>query len=297
MKHITVLQAEAVDALDLSPGSIVVDATFGGGGHAREILSRLDATGTYIGIDADDTAFSESIREEFSAYPASTHLVTDNFRNVSDILMRLDIPQVDAILADFGWRSEQFQDNQKGFSFNDSSMPLMTYGDPEQYLFTAYDIVNDWEEENIADVIYGYGEERGSRRIAKAIVEAREIEPISSSTHLAEIVKEALPSFLAKKRVHPATKTFQALRIAVNDELGAIESLILNGFAHLKPDGTMAVITFHSIEDRLVKNLFKAFTRDQQAELYSKKPLVPSDEEQKTNPRSRSAKLRALKKV
>lgn len=297
MKHVTVLKTEAVDALNLKSDSVVVDCTFGAGGHAREILEHLGKDGTYVGIDADSSAFTEEVLAELEQYPATVHPVVDNFRNIGDVLQSLGIEEVDAILADFGWRTDQFMAGNKGFSFTDESLPLMTYGDPSQYTFTAHEIINEWDEENIADIIYGYGEERGSRRIAKAIVEAREHAEITTSAELAQIVTDALPAFLQKKRIHPATKTFQALRIAVNDELKAIEALILNGFDHLKVGGRMSLITFHSLEDRLVKQQFASYVRDQHGELVFKKPLQPTPEEINHNPRARSAKLRAIEKV
>lgn len=296
MKHITVLKTEAIDALDLQSNSVVIDCTFGSGGHAREILSRLGKEGVYVGIDADVTAFAPH-QAELESFAATVHLVPDNFRHITAIMLRLGLSRVDAILADFGWRSEQFSEGKKGFSFQDNSTPLMTYGDPATYPFTASDIVNDWDEENIADVIYGYGEERASRRIARAIVAARDQARITSSVQLAEIIESAMGKGGRKSRIHPATKTFQALRIAVNDELKAIETLILDGFTILRPGGRMALITFHSLEDRLVKNLFRTYTRDHVAELVTKKPQVPSREEVLENPRARSAKLRTLIKT
>lgn len=295
MKHITVLLHEAVEALELTPSSVVVDATFGSGGHAREILKQLGPDGVYIGIDADASAF-ELAREEIESFEATTHLVVDNFRSLGSILDRLQIEKVDAVLADLGWRTEQFTEGDRGFSFNDEHALTMTYGDPALYTFTAHDIVNFWDENNIADVIYGYGEERGSRRIARAIVEAREEKTIETAAELAAIVKEALPARFQNPRIHPATKTFQALRIAVNDELGALELLLHDGFVRLHEGGRMAIITFHSIEDRVVKHIFKAFTDEHSAEKITKKPIVPTDEEVKENPRARSAKLRVIQK-
>lgn len=295
MKHVTVLLNEAVDALDLQEDSIVVDCTFGSGGHAKEILSRLGKNGTYIGIDADASAFLNS-DIDFESYESTTHTVVDNFRSLNQTLTNLKIERVDAVLADLGWRTEQFTEGGKGFSFHEDSTLLMTYGNPSNYTFTAYDIVNEWDENNIADVIYGYGEERGSRRIAKAIVDYRQEEEIKTAKQLAEIVSEALPKRLRNPRIHPATKTFQALRIAVNDELGALETLITDGFVSLAHGGKMAIITFHSIEDRMVKQLFKSYVHDKTANQITKKPITASDEEREANPRARSAKLRVIEK-
>lgn len=297
MKHVTVLAEQAVDALNIASDSVVVDCTFGSAGHACAIFSRLGTDGTYIGIDADQTAFSEENIQKLASYKATKHFVTNNFRHIADILAELHIDSVDAILADFGWRMEQFSNGGKGFSFNDHSKLLMTYGDPKEYEFTAHDIINQWEEEHIADILYGYGEERNSRKIAKAIVEKRKDKSIETAVELAEVVQNALPGFMQNRRTHPATKTFQALRIAVNDELGAIESLVLNGFTSLSRSGRMAMITFHSIEDRLVKRLFKNYIQAHTALKVTKKPIVPTYDQIRINPRARSAKLRVIEKA
>lgn len=296
MKHVTVLQTEAIDALNISHDSVVVDATLGAGGHAQKILSILDSDGTYVGIDADQSAL-DAFKGQTLESAAGIHLICDNFRNVRHILEALQIQEVDAILADLGWRSEQFVEGKKGFSFTDDSPLLMTYGAPDDYVFTAHDIVNTWDEVHIADVIFGYGEDRQSRRIAKAIVSAREKDEIATAKELADIVAGAIPKRFHPKRIHPATRTFQALRIAVNDELGALGALITEGFSKLRSGGRMSIITFHSIEDRLVKQLFQEKIRDQVAEKVTKKPIVPTREEIHDNPRARSAKLRTITKL
>lgn len=299
MKHITVLQQEAVSMLDLKEDSVIADCTLGSGGHAREILKRLSEKGTYIGIDVDKTAL-EANSDIKDRAKARVILVNDNFRNIASILKKLEIPQVDAILADLGWRIEQFQGEAgelRGFSFMRDEPLSMTYGDSGSYAFTAYDIVNEWKEEDIANVIYAYGEERFSRRIARRIVEVRSQTPITSSLQLAQLVKEAVPKFYANKRIHPATKTFQALRIAVNDEFDALRELLYEGFESLRSGGRMAIITFHSLEDRIVKETFRTFTRDQKAVLVHKKPIEADKEALTTNPRARSAKLRTIEKI
>lgn len=296
MQHITVLEHEAVELLDLKSDSVVVDCTLGSGGHAKRILDTLGKKGHYIGLDADPTAIATN-QDLISSYDASVTLVESNFRNIDTTLESLDIPQVDAILADLGWRIEQFDGSSglpRGFSFQSDEPLHMTFGSPENHPFTAYDIINDWAEEDIANVIYGYGEERFSRRIAAVVVQRREVGPIERANELAEIVKEAVPGFYRNKRTHPATKTFQALRIAVNDEFDALEELIQKGFNLLKPNGRMAIITFHSLEDRIVKHSFRSLVQEQKVVLVNKKPLEPSLEEQSKNPRSRSAKLRII---
>ncbi len=291
MKHVTVLQQEAVEGLSLQADSTVVDATFGSGGHATKIIEHLDEKGTYIGIDADATALQGQSFET----KATVHLVNDNFRNISQILRSLHIDHVDAMLADLGWRMEQFSEGGKGFSFKEDEPLLMTFGDPEHYPFTAYDIVNDWEEESIADIIYGYGDERQSRRIAKAIVAARKTGPIETTKQLTTCIESVIPRRHFHK-VHPATKTFQAFRMAVNDELGALEDFLKEGFAHLAPGGHMAIITFHSLEDRVVKQYFRTLKEAGLGALVTKKPIVASQEELEANPRARSAKLRIIQK-
>lgn len=292
MKHITVLKDEAVEGLALLPTDTVVDATFGGGGHGRAILEHLHKDGCYIGIDADATALED---QTFPEAMATIHLVNDNFKHITDIVRSLHIKHTDAILADLGWRMEQFSDGGKGFSFKDDEPLLMTYGDPAQYEFTAYDIVNEWEEASIADVIYGYGDERYARKIASAIVTARKTTPIATSAELVACIEGAVPKRHYQK-VHPATKTFQALRIAVNDELGVLETFLKDSFELLEEGGRLAIITFHSLEDRVVKQTFRAWSDAGIATLMTKRPIQASEEELQKNPRARSAKLRIITK-
>lgn len=296
MKHVTVLQKEAVEALSLKNNSVVVDATFGAGGHASLICNELDKQGKYIGIDADKQAFVETQLSTKKDGP-EIHLVNDNFANLTNILSSLNIRRVDAILADLGWRTDQFTDGGKGFSFNAEEPLLMTYGDPDKYIFTAHDIVNSWEEENIADVLYGYAEERHSRRIAKAIVEARNNSEIKTASQLAKIINDAVPGFYKSGRIHPATKTFQALRIAVNDEFGTLEKFISSALDSLTEDGVLAIISFHSLEDRIIKLRFREAIKTGNYILVNKKPISASREELLQNPRARSAKLRVIKKL
>lgn len=299
MRHITVLQQEAVSMLNLSKDSVVVDCTLGSGGHAETILKSLGSKGIYIGIDVDKAALQANEHLQ-GLTKAKVILVEDNFRYISDVLERLHIEKVDAILADLGWRMEQFEGESgepRGFSFAKDEPLAMTFGAPKDYAFTAYDIVNEWQEEDIANVIFAYGEERYSRRIARQIVKLREESVITTSLQLAEVVKSAVPKMHSNKRIHPATKTFQALRIAVNDEFDALRELLLQGFEHLRPHGRMAIISFHSLEDRIVKESFRTLTRDQEAVLVHKKPIGPSEEELQVNKRARSAKLRTLEKI
>ena len=293
MQHKTVLLSEAVDGLRVSKNDIVVDATFGSGGHAKEIIGKLGKKGCYIGIDTDATAFNQV---KLGEVIPRIHLVNDNFKNVSTILDSLNIRQVNAILADLGWRMEQFADTDKGFSFKSDGPLYMTFGDPKNYDFTAEDIINDWDEHVIADILFGYAEERFARRIAKGIVTARKVKRITSTFELVKIVENSLPKIALNKKIHPATKTFQGLRIAVNDELRVLEQFIKDGFSRLAKGGNMAIITFHSIEDRIVKLSFRELVKAGLGELKNKKPITSSEEELKANPRARSAKLRIIKK-
>lgn len=292
-QHTTVLLHEAVDGLELSPNDTVVDATFGSGGHANKILQLLNEVGCYVGIDADKTALDV---KKLGEQKAKVHLVNDNFSNIQDIVSSLKIEKVNAILADLGWRMEQFSDGNKGFSFMHDGPLFMTFGEPEDYPFTAEDIVNEWDEAVLADIIYGYADERFARRIAKKIVEARVSERIETTSQLVAIIESAIPNKAHKKKTHPATKTFQGLRIAVNSELSVLETFIKDGFELLEPGGRMAIITFHSIEDRVVKHSFRELVQAGLATLTTKKPIIPSEEELKVNPRARSAKLRIILK-
>ena len=299
MRHITVLAQESIDVLNLGKGSVVVDCTLGSAGHAEKIISVIGDSGTYIGIDADKTAIEAAAYLKTQDGP-TVHLMHGNFRTITEILNSLQIDSVDAVLADLGWRMEQFDGSsgeKRGFSFKEDEPLHMTFGSPKDYPFTAQDIVNEWDAEDIANVLFGYGEEHFSRRIAKAIVEARSEADITSSQQLADIIAAAVPAQYRRRKTHPATKSFQALRIAVNDEFDALDELLRDGFNSLRPGGRMAIITFHSLEDRMVKQTFRNYVRDEQGQLVHKKPLAPSLEEQKDNPRSRSAKLRTIEKT
>lgn len=294
-KHITVLQKEAVEALAIQSTGIIVDATLGSAGHAQEIVSKLGSNGTFIGIDADQIAVDAATGLLRSA-PCTVHLQVENFRNIRSVLDLLHIHKVDAILADLGWRMEQFSGNGKGFSFQVDEPLIMTFGDPTKYSFVAKDIVNEWKESDIKNVLKGYGEERFAGRIARHIVEYRERKEIETTFELVSIIEGAVPSFYTRGRIHPATRTFQALRIAVNDEFSALEEFLKNAIDALRPQGRLAIITFHSTEDRIVKHLFRNFAHDHVGVVLTKKPISASREEVIANPRSRSAKLRIFEK-
>jgi 16S rRNA (cytosine1402-N4)-methyltransferase len=296
MEHITVLKEELVDALEIQSDDIVVDATFGTGGHSQLIAQRLGKKGTLFLIDADTSAF-DSFGDTSIMSQAKVIAEVANFSSLKVLLGKHSITKVNAIIADLGWRTDQFLMSGRGFSFNDSDGLFMTFGEKNTYPFTAYDIVNEWEEESISDILFGYGEERHARKIAKHIVTARQKKPIESAKELADIISAVIFQPKHLKRLHPATKTFQALRIAVNDELKVLEIFLKDAFESLHSNGVLAVISFHSLEDRIVKHSFRSFSREQDALLVTKKPIIPTDDEKRRNPRSRSAKLRIIKKL
>ncbi len=293
--HRTVLTDEAVAALAINDSSVVVDATLGSSGHAKRIIETLGSRGVFVGIDADVTAI-ENGAEVLKGSACTIHLSNDNFRTIDSILEQLHIEHADAILADLGWRMEQFSGNGKGFSFQVDEPLLMTFGDPKDYVFTARDIINEWDEENLINILRGYGEERFAGRIARHIVEARAEKPIDTTFQLVAIIEAAVPAFYKRARIHCATRTFQALRITVNDEFAALEDFIKKSVALLVPHGRLAIITFHSIEDRIVKHLFKTLAHDHIGIVHTKKPIIASQEELQENPRARSAKLRIFEK-
>ncbi len=295
--HKTVLLKESIDALALEPGETVVDCTVGAGGHTEEICRRFGDGVKIVALDVDEDALRRS-EERIAGMDCNATFHLSNFRNFEKVLADLDISSVDGFLLDLGFSSYQIEDSGRGFTFKkDEPLKMTLKKDITENDITADMIVNEWSEESIANILYGYGNERFSRRIAKEIVLAREKMPIKTTTDLVNIVSSAVPFFYKMGRIHPATKTFQALRIAVNDELGAIEEFLEKGFAHLRSEGRMAVISFHSLEDRIVKNFFRNKREREEALLLSKKPIPPSEEELIANPRSRSAKLRVLQKV
>ncbi|MBI5470024.1 16S rRNA (cytosine(1402)-N(4))-methyltransferase RsmH [Candidatus Kaiserbacteria bacterium] len=294
--HQTVLLHEAIDLLKIKSTDVVVDATLGAAGHAKAIVEKLGSNGVFVGFDLDADAI-ERTQSALAGAKSGIHLIESNFREIADRLHALNITHVDKALFDLGWSGYQL-DAGRGFSFNTDDPLLMTYAkNPASDALTARTIVNDWKEESLADIIFGWGEERFARRIAKAIVARREEKPIETARELAEIVQGAVPVFARRGRIHPATKTFQALRIAVNDELGALEGGLRGAWRRLSPGGRIAVIAFHSIEDRLVKREFSELEKRGEGKRITKKPLTPSDKEIKENPRARSAKLRVIEKI
>ncbi len=285
--HKTVLLNEAIEGLNLDASKVVIDATFGGGGHSKEICKRYGGI-KIIAIDQDASALtrgSELMKD------CNVTFLNRNFRELEGM-------EADAILFDLGLSSDQLDNSGRGFSFLKNEPLLMTMKEnPSPEDVTARDVVNTWEEKNLADIIFGYGEEKLSRKIARAIVEARGIHPIETTFELVAIIEDAVGKAYKRQRIHPATRTFQAIRIAVNNELGTLTAGIQKGFALLKPGGRIAVISFHSLEDRIVKKFFKAKVDAGEGVLINKKVITAGSEEIKNNSRSRSAKLRILEKT
>lgn len=293
--HIPVLFRESIDALSIKSDGVYVDGTLGGAGHALEITKHLGPDGTLIGFDLDSNAIDRA-RAKLSDAKCKVVLVQENFRNLDKVLSENKVASVDGIFLDLGFSSFQIEDPGRGLSFQNDGPLSMTLSDSSENNLTAWDIVNKWEESTIADVIYMYGDERHSRKIARAIFEARKRAPIDTTFQLVDVIHSVMPRKPWMK-TNPATKTFQALRIATNDEYGAVNDVLKKGFEVLKTGGRFAIISFHSGEDRIVKNYFRDHAHAGTAKLLTKKPIMPSDDEVKSNPRSRSAQLRIIEKI
>ncbi len=293
--HRTVLLNETIDGLNLPQSNalgkkVIVDCTFGGGGHSMEVLKRFPKA-KVIALDQDKSVWDGNDERIF--------FHNKNFRDLDKVL---GSEKVDGIIFDLGLSSDQLENSGRGFSFLKDEPLLMQMKNsekknPDEEDLTAEDIVNTWEEKNLADIIYGYGEERFSRKIAKGIVEARAKARIKTTFDLVKIISKSVPAVYRRGRIHFATRTFQALRIAVNDELRILQTGLEKGFDVLKSGGRMAVISFHSLEDRIVKKFYKVLEKEGKVILINKKPILASEQEIKNNPRSRSAKLRILEKI
>ena len=289
--HTPVLLKETVHALSIAEDDVVVDGTLGGGGHARAILQHLGENGVYLGIDADEGALERA--KQSLGGDARVRFSLGNFRDLDAHLDRTGLTYIDKLLLDIGVSSDQLEAGSgRGFSFSSDEPLKMTFKkDPKPDEVTAWDVVNTWSESSLADIIFGFGGEHRARRIARAICDAREAKGIFTSKQLADIVELAVGK---RGRTHPATKTFQAIRIAVNDELGALEEALQKGRQFVRSGGRMAVITFHSLEDRKVKRLFREWEEVGYGTCLTKKPIAPSTEECRENRRARSAKLRCF---
>lgn len=302
--HKAVLLGEAIENLNLKEGSIVVDATLGAGGHARAMLERIGNNGKLIAIDYDASSI-ENLKTGENVY-----LVNDNFANLENILKNLEIKKADAILADLGISSDQLENEEYGLSFQKEAKLDMRLD--KKLEVSAWDIINKYERRDLEEIIKKFGEERFARHIAKKIVEYRKIKTIETTTELACIISGAVPERYRKGKIHPATRTFQALRIAVNKELENLEKFIPEAIEALNPGGRLAIISFHSLEDRIVKNIFRENARGctcpkefpqcvcgkkPGVRIITKKPIIPDAKEILANPRSRSAKLRVCERL
>lgn len=292
-QHVPVLLEQSLTFLNVRPGGVVVDATLGLGGHSAAIARRLGANGKLIAFDRDAQAMElakaklAALAEELGSEMPAVEFVARPFSEIAEVV---ELATLDGLLADFGVSSLQLDEAHRGFSFR-AEGPLDMRMDARSEL-TAEQVVNEADEEELARIVYEYGEERRSRRIARAVVRAR---PIRTTAELAGVISAVAPSMKGDK-IHPATRTFQALRIHVNDELGEIRSLLQSAGSLMKPGGRVVLISFHSLEDRLVKDSFREAARLGEFEILTKKPAIAAEEEQMRNPRARSAKLRAAEK-
>lgn len=306
--HKPVLLAECIEALHIRPEGIYVDGTLGRAGHSREIAQRL-TTGRLVCIDRDQAAI-DAAQERLAPWMDRVTLVHSNFDRVSEILAELDIPGVDGMLFDLGVSSPQLDDASRGFSYMHDA-PLDMRMDATAPL-TAYDVVNTWSYEELRRILFEYGEERYAPAIAKRIVQARETAPVQTTLELAELIRSAMPAAALREKQHPAKRSFQAIRIAVNGELDALPPMLEAAAAHLNTGGRLAVISFHSLEDRIIKKTLQELAtgcicppefpvcvcgRKPMGRLVDKKPITASPEELERNPRSRSAKLRIIEKI
>ena len=306
--HKSVLLWECIDALNIRPNGIYLDGTLGGGGHSLEICRRL-TNGRLIGVDRDQVAL-EAAKKRLSRHARKVTLVHDNFENIALILDALNLDKIDGMLFDLGVSSPQLDDGSRGFSYM-ADAPLDMRMDQGSSL-TAYEIVNNYPKDDLRRILYEYGEERYAPQIAAAIERVRSDRPIETTLELVDIIKSAMPERALREKQHPAKRSFQAIRIAVNDELKAVQEAMERSIDLLAPGGRLAVITFHSLEDRIVKNAFRSAAqgctcpkdfpvcvcgKQAKVKLVARKPLLPSMEEIARNPRARSAKLRVCEKM
>lgn len=287
--HQSVLLQEVLHYLHIHEGDTVLDATLGGGGHAAALAKAAGTTGRLVGFDTDSAAIARA-REALVYAPGTVTLIHTNFRYIDTVVSQHTLPPFNAALFDLGYSSDQLESG-RGFTFLKDEPLTMTLTDaPAEY--TAYDIVNSWSEQSITDILSGWGEERYAARIAAEIVRTRRETPIATTFALVAAIQRAVPKAYTHGRIHCATKTFQALRIAVNDEIQAIAQALEDLRPHMASGGRIAVISFHSIEDRVIKNTFRTWAKQGIATLDTKKPIPPSRDEIVRNPRARSAKLR-----
>jgi 16S rRNA (cytosine1402-N4)-methyltransferase len=292
--HIPVMLDEVLAGLNLRDGSIIVDGTLGLAGHSSEILKVISPSGKLIGIDHDEKALLKA-KEKLVEFAGQCDFAQDNFKNIDQVLHDLEVEKVDGILLDLGVSSLQLDDPSRGFSVK-ASGPLdmrMDQGGAR----TAFDVVNSFSESELSDILRDYGEERWHKRIASRIVYERINNPIETTDELSRIILKAMPPRKKWQRLHPATRTFQAIRIVVNEELDSLKDALEKCIDLLSENGRIVVIAFHSLEDRIVKHKFRELSKSGAVRLITKKPLRPTQEEEKINPRSRSARLRIAERI
>ncbi len=293
MRHIPVLLQETIETLEPKKGDTVLDCTFNRAGHSVELAKKIGKSGTLIGFDLDHVALQEGeaiLKKELGANLPQVILCETNFRRVAEVLQDKRVQNVDVLLADLGISSQELDISGRGFTFQKDEPLQMTLSSREDSLITAYTVVNEWAQETLVEILRAFSDESYAGRIARHIIEAREIKPITTTKELADIVYHAVPVAYKRGKIHPATKTFQAIRMAVNDEVGALQELLLSLPGVITKGGRVGFISFHSVEDRLIKNYFRDHKDGWQ--VVTKKPIIPSQKEEKENPRSRSAKLR-----
>lgn len=292
--HIPVMSVEIQEYLNLALGSTVIDCTLGLGGHSEQIAHKIGDKGRLIGIDRDANAL-EIAKDRLVDVSAQCDFVHKDYRDIDQVLFELGVTQIDAILMDLGVSSMQLDDAQRGFSIRENG-PLDMRMDQDTFI-SAYDIVNSLSEKELSFILKKYGEERWHNRIARFLVQERSKRPIETTEELRDIVWRAVPKHNRYQKIHPATRTFQAIRIAVNRELESLEVALNKCVNALSRGGRMCVISFHSLEDRIVKHTFRELAKEGHVEVLTKKPLRPSEEEIEKNVRSRSARLRAIQKI
>lgn len=297
MIHTPVLLKEVIEYLSLQVGDVVLDATLGLGGHSFEICKEIGKDGTLVGIE-QDSELLEATKLKIKDTGCKTIFINGNFRNLDKLLEPLEIKYLDAAVFDLGMNTAQLMCSGRGFSFQKNEPLIMNFkrevGSDD---LTALEILNTWSKEDIFEILKDYGEERFARSISANIVKQRKVRKFKTTFDLVDVAERSVPVFYTKRRIHFATKTFQALRIAVNDELNALEEGLNKCWDLLKSDGRVVVISFHSLEDRIVKNFFREKKKEEAGIVLTKKPIRPSGEEILLNPKSRSAKLRACEKI
>ncbi len=307
-KHTSVLYRQIIENLNIKPEGVYVDGTLGGGGHSAGICQRLERGGALIGIDRDRDAL-QAAEQNLRPYNCKKHFVQENYENITDVLQQLEIEKIDGAVLDLGVSSFQLDNPERGFSYmHDGSLDMRMNAEDG---LTAWEIVNTWEGNEIAGIIKNYGEERWASRIAQFIVEQRRKAPIETTYQLVDVIKAAIPSSARREGPHPAKRTFQAIRIVVNDELGQLERAVDRFIDALGSGGRLCIITFHSLEDRIVKEAYRrrlepcvcpkdfpvcVCGKETDAVKVSGKPILPDKEEIEENPRARSAKLRVIQK-